>query len=126
MRRLWQESSPLITQHPEAGVLWLVELPAAGANTAPKAAKAEFAVEAGVIGPAGPLHGLHEASVISEGDFRAERPLIVGLISKVIGSDDPERVEATYRRLGCRACGSSQLDPIELRATPTLLVSSKG
>jgi len=42
---------------------------------------------------------LQGASVISEADIRAEHPVIIGLISMLIGSDDISRVEATYRQL---------------------------
>jgi hypothetical protein len=43
--------------------------------------------------------GPQEASVLSEAAFRSEHPVIIGLISMLVGTDDPERVEATYRRL---------------------------
>ena len=42
---------------------------------------------------------LHAASVFSEADIRDEHPVIIGLISMLIGSDDFSSVEATYRKL---------------------------
>ena len=41
---------------------------------------------------------LQEASVISEAAFRSEHPVIIGLISMLIGTDEPDRVEAAYQR----------------------------
>ena len=41
---------------------------------------------------------LQEASVISEPGFRSEHPVIIGLISMLIGTDEPDRVEAAYQR----------------------------
>jgi hypothetical protein len=45
---------------------------------------------------------LQEASVISEAAFRSEHPVIIGLISMLIGTDETERVEAAYRQLWMR------------------------
>jgi uncharacterized OB-fold protein len=55
-------------------------------------------VQAASVGEGGASR-LHTASVISEGDIRAEHPVIIGLIAMLIGSDDLARVEATYRQL---------------------------
>ena len=45
---------------------------------------------------------LQEASVISEAAFRSEHPVIIGLISMLIGTDETDRVEAAYRQLWMR------------------------
>lgn len=45
---------------------------------------------------------LQEASIISEAAFRSEHPVIIGLISMLIGSDETDRVEAAYRQLWMR------------------------
>jgi hypothetical protein len=45
---------------------------------------------------------LQEASVISEAAFRSEHPVIIGLISMLIGTDEADRVEAAYRQLWMR------------------------
>jgi len=42
---------------------------------------------------------LQTASVISEADFRAENPVIIGLISMLTGTIDVEQIERTYRQL---------------------------
>ena len=45
---------------------------------------------------------LQAASVISEADFRAENPVIIGLISMLTGTIDVEQIEQTYRQLWLR------------------------
>jgi hypothetical protein len=46
--------------------------------------------------------GLQSPSVISEADVRAEHPVIIGLISMLIGTSDLEQIQTTYRQLWIR------------------------
>ena len=48
------------------------------------------------------LSGPQKASVLSKVDFGSENPVIIGLISMLIGSDDIDEVEAAYRRFKMR------------------------